>query len=82
MSATRAMSTAVPQDLVIGPPDAPPMVNDTLPTVSDATPDVGQTLTATTGTWTPSDGTYAYQWLAGGSPVPGATTSTLHGGRR
>ena len=76
MAATRAVSTAVPQDLVIGPPDAPPMVNNTLPTVSDATPDVGQTLTATAGAWTPSDGTYAYQWLAGGTPVVGATTSS------
>ncbi|MBD3923713.1 carboxypeptidase regulatory-like domain-containing protein [Nocardioides cavernae] len=76
VSATRATSTAVPQDLVIGPPDAPPMVNNSLPTVSDTTPEVGQTLTATTGTWTPADGTYAYQWLAGGSPVAGATTSS------
>ena len=74
--ATRATSTAVPNDLVVGPPDAPPMVNNTLPTINDTTPDVGQTLTATPGTWTPSDGTYAYQWLAGGSPIAGATTSS------
>ncbi len=45
-------------------------------------PTVGQTLTATTGAWTPSDGTYAYQWLAGGSPVPGRDDEQLHGGRR
>jgi hypothetical protein len=76
VSATRGTSTAVPQDLVIGPPDAPPMVNTSPPTVSDTTPDVGQVLTATSGAWTPSDGTYAYQWLAGGVPIAGATTSS------
>ena len=75
VSATRGTSTAVPQDLVIGPPDAPPMVNNTLPAISDTTPQVGQALTATSGTWTPADGTYSYQWLSGGSPITGATTS-------
>ncbi len=36
---------------------------------------MAQSLTATAGTWTPSDGTYAYQWLADGTPIAGATTA-------
>ncbi len=32
-------------------------------------------MTATSGTWTPNDGSYAYQWLADGSAIAGATTS-------
>ena len=36
---------------------------------------MAQSLTATPGTWAPSDGTYAYQWLADGAPVAGATTA-------
>ncbi len=76
VAATRGTSTAVPQDMVVGPPDAPPMVNNSLPTINDTTPEVGQVLTATTGTWTPSDGTYTYQWLASGVAIAGATTNS------
>lgn len=45
------------------------------PAVSGAVK-VGQTLTANPGTWTPGT-TLAYQWLAGGVAVSGATGSTL-----
>lgn len=38
---------------------------------------VGWTLTGTAGTWTPAGGSRAYQWLADGVPIAGATTSTL-----
>lgn len=44
------------------------------PTVS-GTPQVGQPLTSTKGTWGPTV-TAAYQWLADGTPVAGATTPT------
>ncbi|MCW2801064.1 MAG: hypothetical protein JWQ70_2536 [Aeromicrobium sp.] len=45
------------------------------PTIS-GTPQVGQTLTASPGTWSPSDATYAYQWKLGGDSVSGATDPT------
>lgn len=38
---------------------------------------VDSTLTASTGTWSPTGATYAYQWLLDGTPVPGATGSTF-----
>ncbi|WP_310529459.1 carboxypeptidase regulatory-like domain-containing protein, partial [Nocardioides sp.] len=74
VNATRGVSTAVPQTLVIGGLD--PVVNTALPTVSDTTPVVGQLLTSTPGSWNPSDSTYAYQWLANGGPIAGATGSS------
>ncbi|MXG89301.1 family 78 glycoside hydrolase catalytic domain [Nocardioides flavescens] len=47
------------------------------PTVS-GTPLVGEVLSATTGTWTSGSTTgYAYQWLADGQPLPGATGASL-----
>ena len=51
------------------------MVNLTLPAVSGV-PGVGQVLTATAGTWNPAGASTAYQWLAGGSAIAGATGST------
>ncbi len=38
---------------------------------------VGETLTARHGVWTPGGPTKAYQWLAGGVPIAGATTDKL-----
>ncbi|GAA1476241.1 hypothetical protein GCM10009623_06870 [Nocardioides aestuarii] len=40
------------------------------------TPRIGQTLTADTGTWR-SATTYAVQWLSAGTPITGATGTTL-----
>lgn len=37
---------------------------------------VGQTLSASTGTWSPSADTYAYQWRRGGVAIVGANQST------
>jgi surface antigen len=45
------------------------------PTVS-GTAQVGQPLTATSGTWSPA-GSYAYQWLADGVAISGATSPTF-----
>ena len=38
---------------------------------------VGTVLTASAGTWTPSPTTLAYQWLANGAAVTGATATTF-----
>ena len=37
----------------------------------------GGTLTAEPGTWSPGGATFTYQWLADGSPIDGATGTTL-----
>jgi protocatechuate 3,4-dioxygenase beta subunit len=46
------------------------------PTIT-GTVEVGQVLTASSGTWTPSDATYRFEWLTDNGEIPGATTSTL-----
>lgn len=46
------------------------------PTVT-GTPRVGVRLTASPGTWSPSGGTYRYQWYADGAAVSGATNRTF-----
>jgi hypothetical protein len=43
---------------------------------------VGQTLTASLGEWTPTPTTVAYQWLANGAVIRGATGSTYVVGSR
>jgi hypothetical protein len=53
----------------------PAPLNARTPTIS-GTVKVGQTLTANPGTWTTGT-SFAYQWLAGGLAVSGATGSTL-----
>ncbi|MEV7769137.1 hypothetical protein AB0O24_14580, partial [Microbacterium sp. NPDC086615] len=37
---------------------------------------IGSTLTGATGTWTPTPGTFAYQWKRGGAAISGATATT------
>jgi hypothetical protein len=46
------------------------------PSVS-GTARVGSTVTASPGSWTPSGTTYAYQWLANGAKIAGATSQSL-----
>lgn len=54
------------------------LTNTAKPAVS-GTPKVGAVLSSTTGAWKPasSSNTYHYQWRAGGTPITGATGSTL-----
>lgn len=50
--------------------------NTVAPKISGV-PAVGNILTVDPGTWTPAGLTYSYQWYADGSPIPGATLSSL-----
>lgn len=52
-----------------------PFTKAAIPTIS-GTGRVGQILKANVGTWSPSPAKYYYQWLRGGSAIPGATKST------
>lgn len=56
---------------------APGTLSATIAPKITGTAQVDQTLTASTGTWSPSGSTYAYQWLVDGTAVPGATRSTF-----
>lgn len=69
VSVTIGVEKVLAPDLVYGG-DAPVEViaNSVKPAIS-GTAQVGQTLTASTGTWTPSGLTYAYQWKSGGTDV-------------
>lgn len=49
--------------------------NTVLPAIT-GTKTQGQTLTSSTGTWTKSPDSYAYQWNRSGVPIAGATAST------
>lgn len=53
----------------------PAVVNDAKPVVT-GTATVGQQLTGTTGAWTPAPSGTSYQWLADGTEIAGATSST------
>ena len=70
--------TNSPTATVTGPAEAPPTNTSAAgaPTIS-GTPQVEQTLTADTSSITDEDGltnvSYAYQWIAGGSDIDGAT---------
>lgn len=56
--------------------DLPALAVVTAPTIT-GTPQVGSTMSVSTGTWSPTATSYVYQWLAGGSPIAGATSSTF-----
>jgi hypothetical protein len=56
--------------------DLPALAVVTAPTIT-GTPRVGSAMSVSTGTWSPSATSYLYQWLAGGSPVAGATSNTF-----
>jgi hypothetical protein len=44
-----------------------------MPPTLSGTPRVGARMTASSGSWSPAGAALAYQWLANGSPIPGAT---------
>ena len=50
--------------------------NTAVPKVT-GTAKVGSTLTATAGTWSVAGAAYAYQWMANGAAISGATGSTI-----
>ncbi|XVV12642.1 hypothetical protein ACQP2X_49025 [Actinoplanes sp. CA-131856] len=54
----------------------PPVRATAAPAIS-GTVAVGSTVKASTGTWTPAPARYAYQWLANGVAIGGATGSSL-----
>lgn len=57
-------------------PPAPDALQNTAPPTVVGTPRVGVRLTASPGMWSPSGATFAYQWLADGSAIVGATAAT------
>ncbi len=75
--------TAMAPALVASPAEAilQTITNTSPPTVtvaSGAIPEVGSSVTASPGTWNPSSGvTFSYQWLADGSDITNATTTSL-----
>lgn len=54
---------------------AAPIENVTVPVISGQ-PRVGRTLTATAGTWSVENPTFAYQWNRNGTAIVGATSSS------
>jgi len=58
------------------PSAAPSLVNSAKPTVVGV-PKVGTAVKASVGAWSPTPGSYAYQWLADGNPISGATAKTF-----
>lgn len=56
---------------------AEPPVNVTPPTVSGSAV-YGSVLTADPGEWSPAEVTVTYQWLADGSPIPGAVGAQIN----
>ena len=52
-----------------------PPASTALPTIS-GTLNLADTLTATTGAWTNTPTSYAYQWLRDGAPISGETSSS------
>ena len=64
------------KDAVLTPDGPGPTVTNTSPPTVLGTPQVGGSLAATPGGWSPGDVSTAYQWLAGGAPINGATGAT------
>ena len=62
--------------LVVAAADATPTISNVHRPYAAGTPKVGWTLTANPGTWTPSDASFTYAWLADGAVVGSGKTFT------
>ena len=74
VTATNALGSANSTSNTITADNYAP-VNTVAPVISGGNT-LGSTLTSTTGTWTNSPSSFAYQWNRNGSPIPSATAST------
>jgi surface antigen len=76
VTASLADATSASTTSVLTPAVAPGLLTASAPPVVSGSPQVGVQLAATSGTWSPR-ATLAYQWLAAGTPIAGATRSVL-----
>lgn len=75
VTATNSGGSASANSNGIAIPAAP--TNTVAPVVTtDGTPATGETISCSTGTWTPTPDSYAYQWYRGASPISGETGAT------
>ncbi|MRK01064.1 hypothetical protein GEV27_05970 [Aeromicrobium sp. S22] len=75
VTGTLAHHTTTAKTSAATAPVSKPAVAGSTPTIT-GTPQVGQQLTADPGTWGPAGVELAYQWLANGAPIEGATQAT------
>jgi len=73
VTATNSFGSRSATSSALSIPPGPP-VNTTLPLISGST-GVGSTLACSTGAWTFSPSSYAYQWKRDGTNISGATSS-------
>ncbi|UUP12810.1 carboxypeptidase-like regulatory domain-containing protein [Aeromicrobium wangtongii] len=73
---TTTVKTSAATAPVATPPVVAPVVTGAAPVIS-GTPRSGSTLVASPGAWGPAGVSVAYQWLANGAPIPGATGAQL-----
>ncbi|MGH3472816.1 MAG: CHAP domain-containing protein [Nocardioidaceae bacterium] len=71
--AMKSSTATAPRTPVVAPGDFSVI---TKPSIK-GTAQVGTKLTAIPGTWTPTGATFAYQWLANGLPISGATNRSF-----
>ena len=76
VTASLADATSASTTSVVTPAVAPGVLTATAPPVVSGSPQVGVQVSATSSTWSPT-ASRAYQWLAGGKPIPGATQSVF-----
>ncbi len=72
VSTTNAQATV---EVVFPSTEPLPFTTAPTPTIT-GTPKVGKTLTANPGSWAPTPDALTYQWVRGGTNIPGATSKT------
>lgn len=70
------VQVVVTADCTTAGPEACGPITAGTPSISGAAR-VGTALSVDPGTWDPADAAFSFQWLADGTPVPGATSSTF-----